>query len=164
MEKKNRTWLWILLAVVGLLLSCALGAIAGGVSGYVVAKRVAQQRIVVPTAPSRLMPVPVPTPRLAARRAALVVRIVPDSPAEDAGLRLGDMIYAVNDEVLTDERDLAALISQYAPGDEVTLRVVRNGRRIEVPVTLGKNPDKPSAPWLGIEYRMVGAAIGSEQD
>lgn len=161
MEKKDRTWLWIILAIVGLLLSCALGAVAGGVSGYVMAKRVAQ-RVTAPTPPLRLLPVP--TPRLTARRAALVVRIVPDSPAEDAGLRLGDMIYAVNNETLTEERDLATLISQYAPGDEVTLRLVRNGRRIEMQVTLGKNPDKPTAPWLGIEYRMVGAAIGSEED
>ncbi|MBC7255365.1 MAG: PDZ domain-containing protein, partial [Chloroflexi bacterium] len=117
MEKKDRTWLWILLAVVGLLLSCALGAVAGGISGYVVAKKVGQrsEQIIVPTPPRlQLMPfqtpVPMPTPTPPARQArlaAMVVRIAPNSPAEDAGLRLGDMIYAVSDEVITQERDLA---------------------------------------------------------
>lgn len=169
MEKKNRTWLWILLAVLALLVSCALGAVAGGISGYFVAKKVARQPVEIalptpepPVAPFRT-PMPTP-PAKRARLAAMVVNIVPNSPAEDAGLRLGDMIYAVNDETLTQERDLAAIIGQYKPGDKVTLHILRRGERQEVTVRLGENPDRPKAPWLGIEYRLVGAVIGLQED
>lgn len=175
MEKKNWTWLWILLAVVSILLSCALGAVAGGISGYMIAKKVSQPsgQVIVPT-PPRLQqvpfqtPAPVPTPKPPARQtrlAAMVVNIVPNGPAEDAGLRLGDMIYAVDDQVITQERDLAALIGQYRPGDEITLYILRRGERKEISVRLGENPNKPGkVPWLGIEYRLVGAAIGLQED
>ncbi|MBC7255664.1 MAG: PDZ domain-containing protein, partial [Chloroflexi bacterium] len=87
------------------------------------------------------------------------------SPAEDAGLRLGDMIYAVNNEVITQERDLATLIGQYEPGDEVILHILRRGVRKEISVRLGENPDRPGkVPWLGIEYRLVGTVIGQQED
>jgi S1-C subfamily serine protease len=67
--------------------------------------------------------------------------IFPDSPAEEAGLQDGDIITAVDGEPITAEADLATLILPHAPGDTVTLRVVRGSSTTEIEVTLGTLPD-----------------------
>ena len=66
--------------------------------------------------------------------------IFPDSPAEDAGLRDGDIIVALDGEQITAEEDLATLILPHAPGDTISLRVLRESSTTEVEVTLGTLP------------------------
>jgi S1-C subfamily serine protease len=67
--------------------------------------------------------------------------IFPGSPAEDAGLRDGDVIVAIDGEQISSEVDLAALMLLHAPGDTVTLRVLRDSSVTEIDVTLGVLPD-----------------------
>ncbi len=66
--------------------------------------------------------------------------IFPGSPADDAGLRAGDIIVGIDGEQLTAEADLSTLILPYAPGDTITLRVLRDNAATEVDVTLGELP------------------------
>jgi S1-C subfamily serine protease len=66
--------------------------------------------------------------------------VFPGSPAEAAGLRNGDIIVALDGEQLTAETDLSTLILPHAPGDTVTLRVLRDNAATEIEVTLGKLP------------------------
>jgi serine protease Do len=66
--------------------------------------------------------------------------IFPDSPAESAGLRDGDIIVALDGQQITAEEDLATLILPHAPGDTITLRVLRESSTTEVEVTLGTLP------------------------
>jgi S1-C subfamily serine protease len=66
--------------------------------------------------------------------------ILPGSPAEEAGLQDGDIIVALNGEPLTEESDLATLILPHAPGDTITLRVLRGNSATEIDVTLGVLP------------------------
>jgi len=68
--------------------------------------------------------------------------IFPGSPAEDAGLQAGDIVVSVNDEQLGADTDLATLILPHAPGDTITLRVLRDNSAREVQVTLGELPGK----------------------
>jgi len=68
---------------------------------------------------------------------ALVTQPQADSPAASAGVATGDAIVAVDDETVEGPRDLARTISSHSPGDKVTLKIWRDGREIEVPVTLG---------------------------
>jgi S1-C subfamily serine protease len=86
----------------------------------------------------------------------LVAEVVPDGPADDAGLEGGDdklrfqgvpyetggdTIVAVNGHEVVEPDDLARYIATFQPGDEVTLDVLHaNGDRGEVKVTLGKRP------------------------
>ncbi|MGZ8475304.1 MAG: S1C family serine protease, partial [Candidatus Limnocylindria bacterium] len=51
--------------------------------------------------------------------------IVEDSPGDRAGLQAGDVIVAVNGEQITAGADLASLLLPYAPGETITLRVLR---------------------------------------
>ena len=66
--------------------------------------------------------------------------IFPGSPAEAAGLRDGDIIVGLNGEPLTEESDLGTLILPHAPGDTITLRVLRDDTATEIEVTLGELP------------------------
>jgi len=67
--------------------------------------------------------------------------VVSDSPAARAGLQEGDVIVAIDDEVLDSEQSFASILRQYAAGDTVTLRVVRNDEEQQVEVVLGTAPE-----------------------
>jgi S1-C subfamily serine protease len=62
------------------------------------------------------------------------------SPAAAAGLQQGDVIVAIDGEQVTTERDLSTLLLPHAPGDTVTLRILRDNSTREVEVTLGELP------------------------
>jgi S1-C subfamily serine protease len=77
------------------------------------------------------------------------MRVDRGGPAARAGLRptrrdlvgnvrLGDVIVAIDDEPLQSTEDFFAALEERAPGDEVTLTVVRDGEPTSVPLTLGR--------------------------
>jgi S1-C subfamily serine protease len=87
---------------------------------------------------------------------ALLADVLPGGPADEAGLTAGadnitfqgqrvptggDIIVAVDDDPIVSRSDLPRIIALHAPGDEVTLTVVRDGEEREVDVTLGERPD-----------------------
>jgi S1-C subfamily serine protease len=72
---------------------------------------------------------------------ALVVQVVPDGPAEKAGIREGDVIVAFDGTQVLSSDDLGAAILERDPGDTVQVSVVReNGDRVSVTATLGSRP------------------------
>ena len=54
-----------------------------------------------------------------------VSSVEPDSPAERAGLKQYDFIYAINDERVKTFRELTAVLDHFQAGDTVTVTVVR---------------------------------------
>lgn len=64
--------------------------------------------------------------------------IFPGSVAEEAGLKEGDIILEFNDERITTENTLAKIIMKYDPGDEISLKILRNSKEIIFQVTLGE--------------------------
>jgi S1-C subfamily serine protease len=69
-----------------------------------------------------------------------VVEIAPGSPAETAGLKVGDVILAINDNTVSTSQELVDAVQTYQPGDEVTLSVKTKGETHDVKVTLGERP------------------------
>jgi len=67
--------------------------------------------------------------------------ITPNSPAATAGLMDGDIITAINGIAVDQEHPLNLLLVQFAPNDTIQLTVLRNGKTITVPLTLGVRPD-----------------------
>lgn len=60
--------------------------------------------------------------------------LVPDSPAQRAGVQAGDILIRIDDESIDDLRAFSALLKTLAPGQEVTAVVVRDGVEVAVPV------------------------------
>lgn len=62
--------------------------------------------------------------------------VVPGSPAEKAGLLEGDIILQVNNEKVTSDATLSALIQKYNVGEQIALKVFRRDHEFDVKVTL----------------------------
>ena len=78
-------------------------------------------------------------------RGVIVNQVLPGSAADRAGLRQGDVIVALNGEPVNEPNLLRNRVAGSAPGTEVTLTVVREGREQEMKVTLGEFQDRASA-------------------
>jgi S1-C subfamily serine protease len=66
--------------------------------------------------------------------------VMANSPAAAAGLQEGDIITAIDGHRVDATAGLDDLLSQYKPGDTVTLDVLRNGSTIQLQLTLGTRP------------------------
>lgn len=69
---------------------------------------------------------------------ALILEVYQNSPADVADLRVGDIILAVNGDVVDAKRTLPLRLLPYAPGDTVTLTVLRGNQRLSVQVTFAQ--------------------------
>lgn len=67
---------------------------------------------------------------------AIVREIEAGSPAESAGLEIGDVVVEVDESVVTGSAAVVAAIRDRSPGDEVDIVVMRNGVQVTVVVTL----------------------------
>ena len=66
--------------------------------------------------------------------------VVAGSPADQAGIREGDIITKVNDQAIDTDHPLDATLSMYAPGDTVTISLLRDGQTVTVQLKLGTRP------------------------
>jgi S1-C subfamily serine protease len=68
---------------------------------------------------------------------AKVAEVIPGSPADEAGLRAGDVILALDTHGVVDCGDLDSEVKKRLPGQTVTLKVWRGGETVRMLVTLG---------------------------
>ncbi len=66
----------------------------------------------------------------------LITEVTEDSPAEKAGLKAGDVITKINDEKISDHRDLIETLDDYEEGEAVTVEYVRKGKTEKAEVEL----------------------------
>ncbi|MDA2988696.1 MAG: PDZ domain-containing protein, partial [Actinomycetota bacterium] len=67
---------------------------------------------------------------------AKVAEVTPGSGAAEAGIQDGDVITAINGDVIAEPTELIVSIRSNAPGDSVDLTVLRDGRTQDITVTL----------------------------
>lgn len=70
-------------------------------------------------------------------RGAIVVDVVPDSPADRAGIRLDDVIIAFDGRPVNNSTELRVAIAQVPPGNQAAVRLVRGGRLLDLTAELG---------------------------
>lgn len=69
---------------------------------------------------------------------AAVRSVKEDSPAAKGGLEANDIITEVNGTTITSSSDLVSYVGEQAPGDELKLKVYRQGKTLDITVTIGE--------------------------
>ena len=84
---------------------------------------------------------------------ALVVDVMQQTPADEAGLKNGDLVVAFRDRPVVDTRTLQRFVASASVGDKVILTVLRRdqGRR-PIEVRIGPMPDSVAADRVAAEY------------
>lgn len=109
---------------------------------------------------------------------ALVSQVIAGSPADQAGLQGsdktteinnseveigGDIITAIDDTPVNDFEDLVAYLARYTDvGQEVTLSIIRDGKEIQVDLTLASRNNHTQlagTPWIGVSILGLNADI-----
>ncbi len=78
-----------------------------------------------------------------AEKGAVVTSVSADTPAGSSGIASGDVITGVGDTPVDDPQDLILAVSQLAPGQKVSIQLVRDGASKKIQVTLGERPGAP---------------------
>ena len=98
------------------------------------------------------------------RKGALVIDVVPDDPADKAGIEPKDIIVAVNGQPVDSSRDLTRMIADVGVGDVADIKVIRNGKPINFKVTIAKRDDakvarrgreEPEKDELGVQVAEI---------
>jgi serine protease Do len=76
-------------------------------------------------------------------RGVVLSDVVPSGPGEQAGLRPGDVVVALDAKPMENARQLDVNLYRRAPGDTVTLSVRRGPQSLEVPVRVAERPEDP---------------------
>ncbi|HEU5187497.1 MAG TPA: PDZ domain-containing protein, partial [Candidatus Saccharimonadales bacterium] len=66
--------------------------------------------------------------------------VIGGGPADQAGVKAGDIITKINDQAIDQNNSLAALINKYKVGEQARLTILRDGKEQVIPVTLGAAP------------------------
>jgi serine protease Do len=78
--------------------------------------------------------------KLADKAGALVGEVTKNSPADQAGLREGDVVTEFNGRKVTDSRQLRLMVAQTAPGTDANVKLMRDGKEMAFTVRLGELP------------------------
>jgi serine protease Do len=70
----------------------------------------------------------------------IVVETQPDSPAMKAGLKADDLIVKVDGKEFKGLQDFIAVIRARKPGEVITLTLFRDGKEMDLKVTVGERP------------------------
>jgi serine protease Do len=71
---------------------------------------------------------------------ALVAQVQPGSPAEKAGMKVGDVITAFDGRKIYDSSELPPVVAMTAPGTEANVDILRNGKPMTLKVKVGEMP------------------------
>lgn len=86
-------------------------------------------------------------------RSAIIIRtVVPESPAEKAGLSVNDIITGLDGKPVANPEAFTAAIRERKPGDQLTIGLIRKGKPANIEVTLGNRPADATAHMAPLPY------------
>ncbi|MBI5026201.1 MAG: DegQ family serine endoprotease [Nitrospirae bacterium] len=97
-------------------------------------------------------------------KGALVSEVFRGSPAEKAGVRRGDVILEFNGKTIEDVGYLRNMVAQTSPGSSIKIKIIRDGKTINVEATIAELPKevsevKPDVEEASKESALVGLHI-----
>ncbi|MBN2327704.1 MAG: Do family serine endopeptidase [Candidatus Omnitrophica bacterium] len=101
-----------------------------------------------------------------------VESVIPDSPAEEAGLKEGDVIILFDGEKVTSPGQMINMVTTLSPGTKVELTIIRKGKRMTKNLTLAQRTQEiamtNSQRYLGLKIETltpeIAEALGYEKD
>jgi len=73
-------------------------------------------------------------------RGLLIAGIASAGPADKAGVLVGDIVFALDEHPIESPEDLLDLLAVTRVGSQATLRMLRGGAPVEIPITIGERP------------------------
>jgi S1-C subfamily serine protease len=73
-------------------------------------------------------------------RGLLIAGIASGGPADKAGVLVGDIVFALDEHPIESPEDLLDLLAVTRVGAQATLRMLRGGTPVEIPITIGERP------------------------
>lgn len=95
---------------------------------------------------------------------AVVNSVVPDSPAEKAGLKSGDVITAINGKPIKRPWDVRNQVGLMSVGDTATFDILRNGKEMKLNVILASAEEEGAGQGGIINPRLKGVSVGNIED
>ncbi len=90
----------------------------------------------------------------------LISDVQSGSPAEKAGLQQGDVLLKLANIPLKDVTDLRNRVAMIIPGTQISMNVIRNGKPVDIAVTIGEQP----SDFGSIAQQQVPKTNGSLKD
>jgi serine protease Do len=94
----------------------------------------------------------------------LINKIFPESPAERANLKIGDIVKEIDGQKVSNSRELVQQVLRKEVGQEVTLKIIRNGREMIISVKTGETAGEIKAEgevpeiergWFGLKLEDI---------
>ena len=101
---------------------------------------------------------------LEAAEGAMVAAVTPDSPAEEAGIRTGDVILSFGGKPIADSRELARVVAQHPADSEAAVKLWRDGAEQTIQVVTGQQPSPERMAETSGPSRDDGSYHSSELD
>ncbi len=92
-------------------------------------------------------------------RGAVVAKVAKDSPADRAGLRVGDVVTQVNDRPVHSSADMRNYVGLLQVGETVTMTVLRDGKRLTLKARIAE-PVHVQVQGRRLHPRLEGALLG----
>jgi serine protease DegQ len=78
--------------------------------------------------------------KLATSEGVIIAGLAKSGPADKAGMKLGDILVAVEGKPVPDSGAMLNLIAQLTPGQKATFKVRRNSGEADVVIVVGRRP------------------------
>ena len=70
-----------------------------------------------------------------------ILRVVRGSAADNGGIKVGDLVTAIDGESIDSREELSIVVGSKKPGDEVVVDLLREEKELTISLELGKRPE-----------------------